>query len=89
MSNLPQQPAQTWNVGAISTKGFDLSNQRRHMSFHKLYYHFVWGTKNRAPIILSEFEERLYAAMIAKIKELDGYIHALDGTADHVHLAAS
>ncbi len=59
------------------------------MSFHKLYYHFVWGTKNRAPIILPEFEERLYAAMIAKIKELDGYVHALDGTTDHVHLAVS
>jgi len=59
------------------------------MSFYKLYYHFVWGTKNRAPIILPEFEERLFAAIIAKIKDLDGFVHAVDGTSDHIHLAAS
>ena len=59
------------------------------MSFHKLYYHFIWGTKNRARIILPEFEARLYAAIIAKVKDLDGYVHAVDGTDEHVHLAAS
>ena len=59
------------------------------MSFHKLYYHFVWGTKNRARIILPEFEARLYAAIIAKVKDLEGYVHAVDGIDEHTHLAAS
>ena len=59
------------------------------MSFHKLYYHFIWGTKNRARIILPEFEARLHSAIASKVKDLEGFIYAVDGTDEHVHLAAS
>jgi putative transposase len=51
-------------------------------SYNRLFYHFIWGTKNREPIILPEFEAELYSLIAAKAIELGG----ID---DHVHLAAT
>lgn len=59
------------------------------MSYWKLYYHFVWGTKNRLPLIDSTLEPQLYGAIAAKALEMDGIVHALGGVEDHVHLAVS
>jgi REP element-mobilizing transposase RayT len=59
------------------------------MPFWKLYYHFVWGTKNRQPLIASMFEADLYRAIAAKAQEMGGIIHAIGGIEDHVHVAAS
>jgi len=59
------------------------------MPYWKLYYHFIWGTKNRSPLIGPAFESELYHAIAAKAKNLDGFVHALGGTEEHVHLAIS
>lgn len=59
------------------------------MPFWKLYYHFVWGTKNRLPLISPAFEADLYRAIAAKAQEMGGIVHAIGGTGDHAHLAAS
>ncbi len=59
------------------------------MPYWKLYYHFVWSTKNRLPLIDSALEPELYRAIAAKVKDMEGFIHALGGIADHVHLAVS
>ncbi len=59
------------------------------MPYWKLYYHFVWGTKNRLCLIDSAVEPQLYRAIAAKVKAMEGFVHALDGTEDHVHLAVS
>jgi REP element-mobilizing transposase RayT len=59
------------------------------MPYSKLYYHFIWGTKNRLPLIESAFESELYRAIVAKVKNMGGFIHAIGGTEDHVHLAVS
>lgn len=59
------------------------------MPYWKLYYHFVWGTKGRLPLIDSVLEPELYRAVAAKAKDMDAYIHALGGVEDHVHLAVS
>jgi len=59
------------------------------MSYYKLYYHFVWSTKNRLPLIDPAIESELYRAIAAKGQDLDGYVHALGGMEDHVHLATS
>jgi putative transposase len=77
------------NVRAIHTKVSDLAAQRSFMPFHKLYYHFIWGTKNRLPIILPEFESELHRAIAAKSIDLEGFVYAIDGIEDHVHLAVS
>lgn len=59
------------------------------MPYWKLYYHFVWGTKNRLPLINSSFEEELYKVITAKVKKLEGYLHAVGGMNDHIHIAVS
>jgi putative transposase len=59
------------------------------MPYWKLYYHFIWGTKNRMPFIDSVLEPQLYRAMAAKAQEMGGFVHALGGIEDDVHLAVS
>lgn len=54
-------------------------------SFWRNYYHLVWGTKNRLPLIRSEFEERLFNYIVSKSKELDVLVFAINGTEDHIH----
>lgn len=59
------------------------------MSYWKLYFHFVWGTKNRLPLIDSVLEPELYRAIAAKAQKLGGFMHAIGGIEDHVHFAVS
>jgi putative transposase len=59
------------------------------MPYWRLFYHFVWTTKHREPLIASEFEPRLFDAIAAKVIELNGLAHAVGGIADHIHLVAS
>src|SRR4051812_25534423 len=59
------------------------------MPYWKLYYHFTWATKERLPLILPSFEAELYRVIAAKVVEMEGIVHALRGTTDHIHLAVS
>jgi putative transposase len=59
------------------------------MPYWKLYYHFVWGTKNRLSLIDSDLEAVLYRVIVAKAQDLNGFIHGIGGIEDHVHLAVS
>ena len=55
------------------------------MSFWRNYYHFVWATKNRLPLIRSEFEQQLFNYMVSKARELEVLVFAINGTGDHIH----
>ena len=59
------------------------------MPYWKLYYHFVWATKRREPLILPSFETDLYAIIVTKIKTLGGGVHAIGGMEEHIHIAVS
>ena len=59
------------------------------MPYSKLYYHFIWATKERLPLIEPTFEPDLYRAIAAKVQKMDGFLHAIGGTQDHIHLAVS
>ncbi|MBE7554636.1 MAG: IS200/IS605 family transposase [Anaerolineales bacterium] len=59
------------------------------MPYYRLFYHMIWGTKNRESLIQVEFEKSLHNIMIAKGKELGAFVYASGGIEDHVHLAAS
>jgi len=59
------------------------------MPYWKLYYHFVWSTKGRQPLINASLEPAIYRAIAAKVLEMGGTVHAIGGTSDHVHLAVS
>ena len=55
----------------------------------RLFYHFVWGTKERLPLITDVNRQTIYGAISAKAKEMDGIVHALNGMSEHVHLVAT
>lgn len=59
------------------------------MPYWRLFYHFVWGTKNREPLIAPEWEDSLHNAIAAKATELGAFVHAVGGIEDHVHLVVS
>jgi putative transposase len=59
------------------------------MPFWRTYYHLVWTTKNREPLIQRAVEKRLYAYMVRKAAELDVRVYAVNGWHDHVHLIVS
>jgi len=56
------------------------------MSFWRNYYHLVWTTKNREPLIQPSFESQLYSYLISKAAELGCYTYAIGGISEHVHV---
>ena len=54
--------------------------------YHKLFYHLVWATYDRLPLIKAEYESRLYSGIRLKVKELKGQVIAVNGLDDHVHV---
>jgi len=54
--------------------------------FHQLYFHLVWATYDRLPLLLPQYETRLFSCVVAKTEELGCKVVALDGLEDHVHL---
>ena len=56
------------------------------MPHSRLYYHVVWGTKNREPRITTQIEPLLHDFIRSKAIGLGGYIYAINGTEDHIHL---
>ncbi len=59
------------------------------MAFWRLYYHLVWATKERQPLITPEREPKLYSYIIGKADSLGSIIHAIGGIEDHIHLITS
>ena len=59
------------------------------MPYWRLFYHFVWGTRNREPLIAPEWENSLHNAIAAKATDLGAFVHAVGGIEDHVHLVVS
>jgi putative transposase len=59
------------------------------MPYWRLFYHFVWGTKNREPLIVLEWERSLHNVIVAKAKSLGAFVYRAGGIEDHVHLVAS
>ncbi len=59
------------------------------MSLWQLYYHIVWATKERQPLIMPHKERDLYDYMIGKSDALRCIVHAIGGMEDHIHLVVS
>jgi putative transposase len=59
------------------------------MPLYRLFYHFVWTTKQRIPLITVANQAVIFAAIRAKTEELNGIVYALNGMPDHVHLVVS
>lgn len=59
------------------------------MSRSCLYYHFVWTTKRRQPLITERNRAAIHACVLAKAAEYDGIVHAINSVADHMHLVVT
>jgi len=55
-------------------------------SYTNLIYHIVFSTKNRAPLITPEREQRLYEYIGGVIRGLGGILLCINGVEDHLHL---
>jgi REP element-mobilizing transposase RayT len=53
--------------------------------YTQLYYHLLWATYDRLPLIRPDGEDRLQASIRAKLQELRCETIALGGVEDHVH----
>jgi len=54
-----------------------------------LFYHIVWTTKNKQPLISEKVERFLFRFLENKAKRFGCFIHKCNGTEDHIHLAIS
>jgi putative transposase len=59
------------------------------MPHYRLFYHFIWSTKNRQPWIVPELEQLLFDSIQSKVIGLDARVLAVNACRDHVHLVAS
>ena len=59
------------------------------MSYWQLYYHIVWATKNREPLLNPQVEPLIHGFLRNKALGLEAIVYALDGYLDHVHMVVS
>jgi putative transposase len=55
--------------------------------FRRLYYHVVWSTKERLPVITPGLRAVLLEEIERKCSALDCTLHAANAVEDHVHVA--
>ena len=59
------------------------------MPYWQLFYHIVWSTKDRLPLLTPEVEPIIYGFLRGKAIGLGATLFALNGIADHVHMVAA
>ena len=52
----------------------------------RLFYHIVWSTWDREPLLVDNREQEAYVLIHHACKQCRAEVHALGGIADHVHL---
>ena len=58
-------------------------------TYWQLFYHLVWTTKERLPLISEDIRNAVITYIQAKCDDLGCILHAAEATADHVHILAS
>ncbi len=58
-------------------------------TYTNLWYHLVFGTKDRLPLIEENWRKRLHAYLGGTIRGMGGVASEINGVADHVHLLVS
>lgn len=58
--------------------------------YWELYYHFVWRTKDSAPLLNAKVEPLTHKYLIHRaLQTPEAMVHAVGGIEDHIHLAVS
>ncbi len=55
-------------------------------TYHKLWLHFIWSTKNHNPLIIKNLQIKLNKHIKENAKDKDIYVDTVNGVADHIHL---
>jgi len=55
------------------------------MPYWRLFYHIVWSTKKREPLLREVWEQDLYKYLWGKSTALGCHPHAINGMEDHIH----
>lgn len=58
-------------------------------SFHQLYYHYVWTTKNRESLLVGDLHVWLLRQLQIESHKRGGIVLAFNAMPDHVHLHVS
>lgn len=59
------------------------------MPYTQLFYHLVWSTKNRLPLLTPQVEPVIHNYLRTKAIGLGATVFAVNGVEDHVHVVAS
>lgn len=59
------------------------------MPFWRLYYHLIWATKHRAPLLTPAAENLLYPYLVSKAAEDGVFIYIVNSWHDHIHMVAA
>jgi putative transposase len=59
------------------------------MAHWRLFYHFVWATKSRHPLLTPALRSHVHRYATSKGRELGAIMLALNGTDDHLHVVAA
>lgn len=59
------------------------------MPYWQLFYHLVWATKRRQPLLTTTVEPIIYDFLRAKAIGLGATLFALNGVLDHVHMVVA
>jgi putative transposase len=73
------------NLGHTNKQNPDFLN----MPLWRLFYHLVWATQERQPLISPAHEKILYPHIKGKVDFLECQLHAIGGIEDHIHLIVS
>ena len=58
-------------------------------TYHKIWLHYVWSTKDRAPMLASKMRSKLIEHVRKYSDQNEIEIDTINSTADHVHLLIS
>jgi len=59
------------------------------MAHWRLFYHFIWTTKNREPLLIADIEQNVYRFLYAEANKMYVPFFVIGGTEDHVHVLAA
>ena len=59
------------------------------MPYWKCFYHVIWATKHREPIIEPVYESVIFATIQRKAERFKSVLYAVNGVNDHIHIVAS
>jgi putative transposase len=59
------------------------------MPYWRLFYHIVWATKSRLPLLTPDAETQVYRIVGAKCDDLGAVLYAANGMPDHTHVVVA